>query len=120
MSFFKGAWSDDKTIVVNNVTNTAKRDFYLGIYGALGIGQALAILLSALTLYIGALNGARILHHLLLSNILRVPCTTFFDVTPVGRILNRFSKDIDTLDNILPMTLRGWITCFFSVCVFTD
>jgi hypothetical protein len=25
--------------VVNNVTNTAKRDFYLGIYGALGIGQ---------------------------------------------------------------------------------
>ncbi|XP_068898236.1 multidrug resistance-associated protein 1 isoform X1 [Tenebrio molitor] len=110
-----GAWSDDKTIVVNNVTNTAKRDFYLGIYGALGIGQALAILLSALTLYIGALNGARILHHLLLSNILRVPCTTFFDVTPVGRILNRFSKDIDTLDNILPMTLRGWITCFFSV-----
>lgn len=39
MSFFKGAWSDDKTIVVNNVTNTAKRDFYLGIYGALGIGQ---------------------------------------------------------------------------------
>ncbi|RZC38992.1 multidrug resistance-associated protein 1 [Asbolus verrucosus] len=190
-----GVWADDKTISVNGTTDTGKRDFYLGIYGALGIGQglssfilsmsyaigfikaavktheillhssfcwplsmfdttplgrilnrfsndvnildnvlpmtlqsafnmlftfydrfsALAVLLSALTLYIGALNGARILHHLLLSNILRVPCTTFFDVTPVGRILNRFSKDIDTLDNILPMTLRGWITCFFSV-----
>lgn len=80
--------------------------------------SALSILLSALTLYVGALNGARILHQMLLYNILRVPCTTFFDVTPVGRILNRFSKDVDTLDNVLPMTLRGWITCFFSVCVF--
>ncbi|XP_044271383.1 multidrug resistance-associated protein 1 isoform X2 [Tribolium madens] len=110
-----GVWADDKTVVVDNVTDTGKRDFYLGIYGALGIGQAIAVLLSALSLYIGALNGAQILHQLLLSNILRVPCTTFFDVTPVGRILNRFSKDVDTVDNILPMTLRGWITCFFSV-----
>ena len=79
--------------------------------------SAVAVLLSALTLFIGSLNGAQLLHQLLLSNILRVPCTTFFDVTPVGRILNRFSKDVDTLDNILPMTIRGWITCFFSVCV---
>ncbi|XP_015838720.2 multidrug resistance-associated protein 1 isoform X7 [Tribolium castaneum] len=110
-----GVWADDDTVVVDNVTDTGKRDFYLGIYGALGIGQAVATLLSALSLYIGAVNGAQLLHHLLLSNILRVPCTTFFDVTPVGRILNRFSKDVDTLDNILPMTLRGWITCFFSV-----
>lgn len=33
------AWSTDSEIVVNNVTNTAKRDLYLGVYGALGIGQ---------------------------------------------------------------------------------
>lgn len=33
------AWSTDNEIVVNNVTNTAKRDLYLGVYGALGIGQ---------------------------------------------------------------------------------
>ncbi|XP_063922509.1 multidrug resistance-associated protein 1 isoform X6 [Zophobas morio] len=104
-----GVWADD------NVTDSGTRDFYLGIYGALGLGQAVAVLLSALTLFIGSLNGAQLLHQLLLSNILRVPCTTFFDVTPVGRILNRFSKDVDTLDNILPMTIRGWITCFFSV-----
>lgn len=33
------AWSTDDKIVVNNVTNTGKRDLYLGVYGALGIGQ---------------------------------------------------------------------------------
>lgn len=32
-------WSNDDELVVNNVTNTAKRDLYLGVYGALGIGQ---------------------------------------------------------------------------------
>lgn len=32
-------WSADTEIVVNNVTDTAKRDLYLGVYGALGIGQ---------------------------------------------------------------------------------
>lgn len=33
------AWSTDKEIVVNGTTNAAKRDLYLGVYGALGIGQ---------------------------------------------------------------------------------
>lgn len=75
----------------------------------------ISTLLSSLTLYLGTLNAAKILHHMILFNVLRVPLTTFFDVTPLGRILNRFSKDIDTLDNILPMTLRGWVMCFYSV-----
>ncbi|XP_060530036.1 multidrug resistance-associated protein 1-like isoform X5 [Cylas formicarius] len=111
-----GIWADDKDMVDQNGTvNTAKRDLYLGVYGALGIGQVIVIFLAVLALYIGTLNAAKWLHQVLLSNIVRAPCPQFFDVTPVGRILNRFSKDIDTLDTVLPMTLRGWITCLFSV-----
>lgn len=76
---------------------------------------ALSMFLSSLALYIGTLNGALLMHNLILGNVIRAPCTTFYDITPVGRILNRFSKDVETLDNVLPMTLRGWITCFFAV-----
>lgn len=75
-------------------------------------------LLSSLSLYLGTLNAAKILHRKVLFSIMRVPVTTFFDVTPLGRILNRFSKDVDTLDNGLPMTLRGWVSCFYAVSTF--
>ncbi|KAI7815048.1 ABC subfamily C member [Rhyzopertha dominica] len=114
-NFWLTIWSNDNETVVNGTVDTGKRDMYLGVYGALGIGQAISIFISSLALYVGTLNGAHMLHNLLLLNVVRAPCTTFYDVTPVGRILNRFSKDIDTLDNVLPMTLRGWLTCFLAV-----
>lgn len=34
-----GVWADDVNITVNGTVNTGKRDLYLGVYGALGIGQ---------------------------------------------------------------------------------
>ncbi|GCB75002.1 hypothetical protein scyTo_0019708 [Scyliorhinus torazame] len=47
-------------------------------------------------------------------NILRVPML-FFDTTPTGRIVNRFSKDIYTIDETIPMSFRGVLACFFGV-----
>ncbi|KAL0267499.1 UNVERIFIED_CONTAM: hypothetical protein PYX00_009752 [Menopon gallinae] len=106
-----GEWSSDN-ITVND---TEKRDLYLGVYGALGIGQVLMTLLSTLFLYIGSLNASATLHFEMLENILKSP-NGFFDVTPLGRVLNRFAKEIDILDNVLPMSLRAWCPCFFG-CV---
>jgi ABC-type multidrug transport system fused ATPase/permease subunit len=63
---------------------------------------------------LATLNAAIKLHKHMLSNITRNEMA-FFDTTPIGRILNRFSKDVDVLDNILPMLLRGLMMTFFSV-----
>lgn len=77
-----------------------------------------SVLLSTLALYVGALSASRILHKQLLQSVLRAPLASFFDVTPLGRVLNRFSKDVDTTDTDLPATLRAWSACFFGVlCV---
>ncbi|XP_040163168.1 multidrug resistance-associated protein 1 isoform X9 [Anopheles arabiensis] len=104
-------WSTDDTAG----NDTSRRDMYLGVYGAFGAGQVLSTFLSTLFLYIGALEASRTLHKTLLRRVLHAPLTSFFDITPVGRVLNRFSKDIDTTDSDLPATLRAWSACFFGV-----
>lgn len=57
-----------------------------------------ALLIAAMVFAIGALRSARHLHNGLLRNTLRLPMS-FFDTTPLGRIMNRFSKDTVSFDN---------------------
>lgn len=52
----------------------------------------------------GNIGAARKLHHNLLLNKLHTP-QSFFDTTPIGRIINRFSKDIYVIDEALPATV---------------
>ena len=62
----------------------------------------------------GTVIASRTLHNSLLERILRSPMS-FFDTTPLGRIVNRFSKDIDTIDSTIPHTIRGWLLCLLAV-----
>ncbi|XP_066908740.1 multidrug resistance-associated protein 1 isoform X2 [Halyomorpha halys] len=101
-------WSDDKDTVINGTQNIERRNMYLQLYGLLGIGQTVANFISSLTWYIGAVNAGSLLHSMLLMNIMHSPMS-FFDTTPQGRILNRFSKEIDVLDNNIPFSL---LECF--------
>ncbi|VEN46621.1 unnamed protein product, partial [Callosobruchus maculatus] len=96
-----GVWADDNDTLINGTVNTAKRDMYLAIYGVLGIGQALATMLSNLLFAKGTIDAAVKIHRQLLHNVMRLPCA-FFDITPVGRILGRFSQDINGVDMRLP------------------
>lgn len=62
----------------------------------------------------GANCASIILHRNVLFGIIRSPMK-FFDITPVGRILARFSNDINTVDNTLPANLRQWLPCLLRV-----
>ena len=46
---------------------------------------------------VGICHAASMLHTRLITTVLRFPMS-FFDTTPKGRIISRFSKDIDTVD----------------------
>lgn len=65
-------------------------------------------------MYCGALTAGARLHSHILHCVLCLPMQ-FFDTNPVGRIINRFGKDLDTLDNVLPKTLRAWAVRFIQI-----
>lgn len=51
-------------------------------------------------LTIGCLSAAKIIHQILLESVLHLPMS-FFDTNPLGRILLRFSKDVECVDDSL-------------------
>uniref|UniRef100_A0AAX7SGG0 ATP binding cassette subfamily C member 4 n=1 Tax=Astatotilapia calliptera TaxID=8154 RepID=A0AAX7SGG0_ASTCA len=59
-------------------------------------------------------SSAQTLHNNMFNAILRTPIR-FFDINPIGRILNRFSKDIGYLDSLLPWTFVDFIQVFLQV-----
>ncbi|KAF9356142.1 hypothetical protein BGX34_010083 [Mortierella sp. NVP85] len=89
--------------------------YYLGIYAALGMSYSLLTVFQAiiLSVYCG-IRSARVLHENMLKSVLRSPMM-FFDTTPMGRILNRFSKDQSTIDEVLPRSFSGYFRTLFQV-----
>lgn len=78
--------------------------------------SASALSLATLLNRIGGLRSSKFFHRNVVRNIIRAPLV-FMDITPVGRILTRFSKDIDVVDNVFPDMLSHLI--FFIVEVRT-
>ncbi|XP_011616814.2 canalicular multispecific organic anion transporter 2 isoform X2 [Takifugu rubripes] len=93
-------WTNDAS------TNQTQENINMrvGVYAALGLAQGILIMISSFTLAMGNIGAARKLHHNLLLNKLHTP-QSFFDTTPIGRIINRFSKDIYVIDEALPATV---------------
>ncbi|XP_039496045.1 multidrug resistance-associated protein 1 isoform X10 [Drosophila santomea] len=103
-------WANDEKVA----NDTGLRDMYLGVYGAFGFGQVTSYFFCSLTLALGCIYCSKLLHETILSYVFRWPME-LFDTTPLGRVVNRFAKDVDTIDNVLPMLWRMVIMQAFSV-----
>uniref|UniRef100_A0A8C1VI40 Uncharacterized protein n=1 Tax=Cyprinus carpio TaxID=7962 RepID=A0A8C1VI40_CYPCA len=107
-------WTEDSVKYFNTTYPTHIRDMRIGVFGALGLAQGFLVFFGTILLADGSISASRTLHTNLLSNILKVPMV-FFDTTPSGRIVNRFAKDIFTVDEMIPMSFRSWILCLLGV-----
>eukprot|EP00898_Chlorokybus_atmophyticus_P000774 jgi/Chlat1/1698/Chrsp127S01927 len=103
--------------------------YFLGIYALLSLLQVVLTLVNQFYLALVSLSAAQRLHQGMLNCILRVPMA-FFHANPVGRIINRFTKDTADVDknlaNFTSMFLRGvsqlvstyaliaWVTPFIT------
>jgi ABC-type multidrug transport system fused ATPase/permease subunit len=98
-------------------------NYYLGVYCLITISNVIIGSLRFAYLYWGALRANKKLYSDLLHRVFRAPLR-FFDTTPLGRILNRFSKDFESVDSKIPTDLMNfviqWIlivTSAITVCI---
>ncbi|KAF0684223.1 hypothetical protein As57867_023713, partial [Aphanomyces stellatus] len=92
--WFMGHWSATAT--------TMSTSSSLWIYVALALGSVGVLYgRSAYFLFLTT-RCSQVLHRAVLHHVLAAPIPTFFDVTPVGRVLNRFSSDLDQVDAMMP------------------
>uniref|UniRef100_A0AAR2KIZ5 ATP-binding cassette, sub-family C (CFTR/MRP), member 3 n=1 Tax=Pygocentrus nattereri TaxID=42514 RepID=A0AAR2KIZ5_PYGNA len=103
-------WTNDAR---NNTIAHEKVHMRVGVYAALGITQGFLVMSSTFTLALGKIQAACKLHQSLLDNKFHTP-QAFFDTTPIGRIINRFSKDIYVIDEALPYTVLMFLGTFFA------
>ncbi|XP_046664345.1 multidrug resistance-associated protein 1-like [Homalodisca vitripennis] len=115
-------WTSDETAVVDGVQVLEKRNFYLEIYALLGFSNMFSTVSRAFSMAYCSILASRHLHLSMLSNILRSPMS-FFDTTPIGRLINRFGKDIDFVDNAIPVlvtyTIFGWLSVLGALVIIT-
>lgn len=79
--------------------------FYLEVYAGIAIlNSAITLIRSFLFAYAG-IRAAKFIHNRMLNSVLFARFQ-FFDITPLGRILNRFSSDTYTIDDSLPFILN--------------
>lgn len=80
---------------------------------------AIMSILCDLLIRLGCLFAAIKLHYILLIGIFHAPIS-YFNQTPTGRILSRFSKDLDVVDSIFPTLLTDLLECAFEVILYSN
>ncbi|MXQ99163.1 hypothetical protein E5288_WYG012305 [Bos mutus] len=86
----------------------------LRVYSGLTVSTVLFGITRSLLIFYIFVNSSQTLHNKILESILRAP-VSFFNSNPIGKILNRFSKDIGHMDDLLPLIFQDFIQAFLLV-----
>uniref|UniRef100_A0A8C7EUI1 Multidrug resistance-associated protein 1 n=1 Tax=Neovison vison TaxID=452646 RepID=A0A8C7EUI1_NEOVI len=109
-NYWLSLWTDDP--IVNGTQEHTK--VRLSVYGALGISQGISVFGYSMVVSIGGIFASRRLHLDLLHNVFRSPMS-FFERTPSGNLVNRFSKELDTVDSMIPQVIKMFMGSLFNV-----
>ncbi|KAL8279625.1 hypothetical protein RQP46_007938 [Phenoliferia psychrophenolica] len=88
--------------------------FYMGLYAALGVTSCIFTFVAGTVTVTAGTIASGSLHRNAINAVLAAP-VSMFDTTPMGRILNRMSKDVDSLDNRLNDSLRMTLITFVQI-----
>ena len=108
VSFFC-RWADDPSS-----EEESTRTKYLLFYAGLGLLRTAFFFLKELTMFLACASASKHIHRELLDKVMH-KAMTFFDSNPTGRILNRFSSDIDSIDSTIPFQMDDMLNCMLEV-----
>lgn len=88
--------------------------YYLGVYALLGVAFLIITFFRDAILFYGSLTASKAIHIKLIDSVSHAKFR-FFDSTPLGQIMNRFSKDIESIDQEVAPVAIGVVHCLFSI-----
>ncbi|KAF2841560.1 hypothetical protein M501DRAFT_928819 [Patellaria atrata CBS 101060] len=88
--------------------------YYLTVYATLGLCFMAVTLSREAVLFGGSLHASRMIHTRLISSVTHAKFR-FFDSTPLGQLMNRFSKDIEAVDQEIAPVAVGVVHCLASI-----
>lgn len=94
-SIWLGTWAED-----GNGSNAKPTSYYIGIYVVLSVATVVLNLIANISGFDGAVVASSSIHKNLVHSLLMAPIS-FFDSTPLGRITNRMSKDMNQIDTLI-------------------
>uniref|UniRef100_A0A672ZZ09 ATP-binding cassette sub-family C member 5 n=1 Tax=Sphaeramia orbicularis TaxID=375764 RepID=A0A672ZZ09_9TELE len=119
LSYWLGQGNGVRTNSTTNngdISQNPKLSFYQMIYGVMVIVMVGLAFIKLFFYTHVTLNAGCKFHDTMFNKIITSPMS-FFDTTPTGRILNRFAKDQEEVDNVLPMHMDPFLQfCLMVVC----
>ncbi len=88
--------------------------FWFNGYAGLLMASVFFLMISRMALIYHRTAAAARMHDLIIDRVLYFP-VSFFDVTPTGRIINRFSQDLATIDETIAQTMSQVLGMFGSL-----
>ncbi|RHY24580.1 hypothetical protein DYB32_008792, partial [Aphanomyces invadans] len=98
-------WSGTAT-VETDAAFLDQSGYNLAVYASLSVGAVAMTVFRTLSIYASGIRASRTMFDQMTSSLLRAPMQ-FFDTNPLGRVLNRYSNDMNTVDMGLPFGLSG-------------
>nr|XP_044992544.1 ATP-binding cassette sub-family C member 12 isoform X3 [Jaculus jaculus] len=102
---------DNGTMLVDT-----KQHIYRWVYATSMMAVLVFGIIKGFTFTNITLMASSSLHNRVFQKVIKSPMS-FFDTTPTGRLMNRFSKDMDELDVRLPFHAENFLQQFFMVIV---
>uniref|UniRef100_A0A8C8SXQ9 ATP binding cassette subfamily C member 9 n=1 Tax=Pelusios castaneus TaxID=367368 RepID=A0A8C8SXQ9_9SAUR len=120
IDYWLAKWTMDNENKTVNSTNfkSSNKSCNVAVFSTLCGAGIILCLITSLTVEWMGLTAAKNVHHNLLNKIILGPIR-FFDTTPLGLILNRFSADTNIIDQHIPPTLesltRSTLLCLSAI-----